>query len=716
MSESVHKQVKHPGVSLFFLSAVSLFVELLIIRWMSMDIRAFTIFKSFPLVTVYVGLGLGFASGNSNKFGRWFPVALLLFAIEMLLANAFGMGKLVFPSSSFDWQGVVQIYYLIPFMVIFALLLFVPLFLSLTIGSAMAAVFSALKPLTAYTVNLSGALLGSILFALFSFTAIAPWGFLILPAAIMLLVSSESRKGKSFGLLAVIAAVLVAVSACKPEAGAQVFWSPYQRLDLHAWKMLRKDGQEKPIISFDLKSNHSGYQSVMNLTPDDIQQGSIPSDIARLQNRWMLPYQLIPFKDALIVAAGMGGDVGQALYYGAQSIDAVDIDPVILRLGKDLNPLKPYDNPKVNVVCDDARHFVFQCQKKYDLVVFSHLDSHTVLGTSSAVRLDNYVYAKETVARALQLVKPNGLMVLSFWSTKSWFAERLFNTIKSAAGYAPVVLHTHIRTNHGFETDANTVFILGDSIKNGTFRLPESVKERFEQIEIPNTGERMLTDDWPYLYLENKPIDVTYLAVLIEMIAIVLLCSKGILLKPAPAVHWQLFFMGSAFMLMELQLISRLSLLFGSTWVTTSIVVNGILLMILFANGLVLKLRNFFAGKLPVLYGALLISLLISYLLPIGSLLADSGSVWLTYSAICLLTFLPVFFAAIIFAVSFDRVEDSTRALAFNILGAVPGTLCEYSSNYIGIKALLLIVMFFYAVSFVFALRSDRDSLAIGRD
>jgi hypothetical protein len=59
---------QRPAVELFILSFVSLFMELLIIRWMSGDINAFSIFKTFPLATCYVGLGVGCAMGNNKQF------------------------------------------------------------------------------------------------------------------------------------------------------------------------------------------------------------------------------------------------------------------------------------------------------------------------------------------------------------------------------------------------------------------------------------------------------------------------------------------------------------------------------------------------------------------------------------------------------------------------------------------------------------------------
>ena len=36
----------------------------------------------------------------------------------------------------------------------------------------------------------------------------------------------------------------------------------------------------------------------------------------------------------------------------------MEIDPTILRLGKALHPDHPFDDPRVTVINDDARHFL----------------------------------------------------------------------------------------------------------------------------------------------------------------------------------------------------------------------------------------------------------------------------------------------------------------------------------------------------------------------
>lgn len=66
-------------IELFLISAISLYFELLVIRWLSSEVRIFAYFKNMSLMASLFGLGLGLALSNSkHDFSRWFPAALLV--------------------------------------------------------------------------------------------------------------------------------------------------------------------------------------------------------------------------------------------------------------------------------------------------------------------------------------------------------------------------------------------------------------------------------------------------------------------------------------------------------------------------------------------------------------------------------------------------------------------------------------------------------------
>jgi predicted membrane-bound spermidine synthase len=111
-----------------------------------------------------------------------------------------------------------------------------------------------------------------------------------------------------------------------------------------------------------------------------------------------------------IMGSGSGNDVAAAIRMGAREIDAVEIDPVIAALGTAYHPEHPYQDERVWVHITDARTFIRNTEKHYDLLVIGLLDSHTVLSQASSVRLDSFVYTTQGFREALHLLKEDGII------------------------------------------------------------------------------------------------------------------------------------------------------------------------------------------------------------------------------------------------------------------------------------------------------------------
>lgn len=706
---------KRTTIELFLLSAVSLYLELLVIRWMSADIRAFTVFRTFPLVTCFVGLGVGFAMGKDMTF-RLAPWALLLFFGTMVGADWFGIGYLGFPTVSvFQWQNLVPtLNSLGLFMVLLVLLLCGPFALCVGIGSRLGVLFNQLSPLPAYCWNIAGAIAGSIAFALLSYLQWAPWQLALPAQAIMVYYAcSPMQRGPlriALGLAAVAAIPVLCLWPLPPREGGldamldrfqvaplrqcqvgatQTYWSPYQRIDVRTFRNNKTTGDE--FMGLELGVNRAFYQYFLS---DSLDPSRVPPQVATLladrTRQYGLPFKFHQAQDVLVVGAGTGQNVASAIAGGATSIDAVDIDPLILKIGKQYNPL--YSSPKVNVICDDARHFFGQTKKNYDLIIFTLLDSHAVTGQGSSVRVDGYVYTKQSIAQAIKLLKPDGVVVISFAAVADWVPGRLFATFREAAGYEPLVLHDDKAVYWG---RPDLIFVLGEKVKQGLLAVPEG----WTRVKVTvQPGARILTDDWPYLYIRTDVVDMPFYLVIAEVLLIAIFSGRRLLFTAGAPGSWQMFFLGAAFLLLELHAISYLSLVYGSTWLTSAIVINGILLMILMANMFVIK-QPWIRDKQPLVYGLLLASILVSYLVPAHQILDScpgAGGCLL----VTVITLAPMCMAGVLFAVAFSQVQNPARALAYNLFGAVVGGLLEYVSNYTGLKALELIALGLYIVSF----------------
>jgi hypothetical protein len=217
------------------------------------------------------------------------------------------------------------------------------------------------------------------------------------------------------------------------------------------------------------------------------------------------------------------------------------------------------------------------------------------------------------------------------------------------------------------------------------------------------------TDDWPYVYHRSHSIPRTYLTVSLVLLAISLVLVRGVL-KPREAATWQFFFLGAGFLLLETQMISRLALYFGTTWMVNCVALSAILLVLVLANWYVSRRnssgRNVSAAGLNRLapeYGLLIFFLLANYFFPWHQLPYAAATVGILLS---IAYAVPVFFAGVIFTQSFRRHVEKSGAMGANIVGAVGGGLAQNLSFIFGMKALLIFAALFYLAAAVFGIAS----------
>ena len=173
---------KRLRLELFLISFVSLYFELLIIRWLSGDVRFFTVFRTFPLIACFVGLGLGCALANPKVF-RMCGIAILATVVFEKILAVTGIRFQMFPSEGiYSWQdmGSINLPNIMLCTECVLLMLAGPFAAMTCIGAKLGELFNKFKPLTAYSIDVAGAIAGSIAFALVSFFGFHPWALIIL--------------------------------------------------------------------------------------------------------------------------------------------------------------------------------------------------------------------------------------------------------------------------------------------------------------------------------------------------------------------------------------------------------------------------------------------------------------------------------------------------------------------------------------------------------
>src|SRR5690606_10041405 len=127
------------------------------------------------------------------------------------------LGYLGFPSlANFQWQNLVGITddptvpYLVFFVLLIVVLLAGPFAMCAAIGSRLGVLFNEHKPIVAYSVNVGGALFGSILFPCLCALRFAPWQLLagaLVAFSICSFVFDKQKDWKNLVVAAVIAAI-----------------------------------------------------------------------------------------------------------------------------------------------------------------------------------------------------------------------------------------------------------------------------------------------------------------------------------------------------------------------------------------------------------------------------------------------------------------------------------------------------------------------------
>ena len=132
----------------------------------------------------------------------------------------------------------------------------------------------------------------------------------------------------------------------------------------------------------------------------------------------------------------------------------IEIDPVIIRVGRERHPDNPYADPRVRVINDDARSFLSRATDTYDLIVYGLLDSHTLLSHGSSVRLDSFVYTIEGLREARSRLKPDGMISLSFTVLSDALGRKIYLMLQEVFdGRGPLCLRSR---------GGNTTFLISN--------------------------------------------------------------------------------------------------------------------------------------------------------------------------------------------------------------------------------------------------------------
>jgi len=682
-------------------AGLSLILELAVIRWQGSVFELFALYKNLGLLACFAGLGLGYALAARDRLPLFASIPLLAWQMLVLIALRHGLPGPEVETNGYSWR--VQSLLATPFpeqrnmglAVAVSTAQFVATYAFLTVVFALSALafvpvgqlcgrLMARRPqLRAYALNLLGSLAGVVLLLAVSALWTPPLVWLAPLFALTLAFQAFDRRVLLAGAAAALAAAIVL--AWPVSFKWQRIYSPYQVIE---------HGPGERGLTVIRASGHY-YQKVHDLS-DEAQARS--DEQRRVAFYYEMPYRIhgTPGRVA-VLGAGTGNDVAAALRTGARRVDAIEIDPVILRLGTLYHPERPYDDERVRPIVNDARTYMRTTPETYDLIVYALLDSHTLLSHASSVRLESFVYTVEGIREARARLAEDGLLSLSFAVVTKEIGRKIYLMMTEAFdGHPPLSLRGAY--------DGSVIFL---QRKDGGVTLPPTlnldrrqgfwVMERFEDADV---RADVSTDDWPFLYIAQRVYPRSYLLMAAVVIGLTALLTRNFMAERPGFGHGVFFFLGAGFMLLETKAITELGLTFGNTWHVIGISISGILAMAFLATVAVSAWR---LRAVVVPFVLLLASLGLGWWVSRAGGFAPTAAGKLF--AVALLS-LPIFFSGILFARFLDTGVSIAGAMAANLLGAMVGGLLEYNAMYFGFRFLYGLAAALYACAFLLALRS----------
>src|SRR5215831_163704 len=471
------------GFELFLISFLILFLELASIRWFPAHALYLTFFTNVILLASFLGMSVGcLAASHRRNYLRWTPLVLV---VGMVAAHIVEITSGQFVQNGIDRPSPEVIFfgntyrmpdlfrYPVPVEVLGGFFFVVIALAFVGLGQELGRAFDRWpNRVQAYTINIAGSIVGIVLFGVCSWLHLSPfWWFAA--AAIVLayfyFVSPLHRVrvrtaviAPALGLLLLsivaLASYRVIYNDFQGQRESRQIWSPYNRIDFKPYDL-------------SLSVNLMFHQSMVSRN--------------HIYPAYALPHLLNrdagrpPFREVMIIGAGSGNDVSRALQWGATHIDAVEIDPAIYRLGTQYHPDHPYQDSRVEVHLDDGRNFLRASQRKYDLIIYALVDSLVLHSGYSNIRLESYLFTRQTFEDVNRHLKPDGTFVVYNYFRQGWLISRLQKSLDAVFGAGnPLVLtlpYQKVMEPDADTADKFTVFFAGNTValRNAFNQQPE---------------------------------------------------------------------------------------------------------------------------------------------------------------------------------------------------------------------------------------------------
>ncbi|MFN5317750.1 MAG: spermidine synthase [Bacteroidia bacterium] len=197
-------------------------------------------------------------------------------------------------------------------------------------------------------------------------------------------------------------------------------------------------------------------------------------------------------KGSQILVLGLGGGViARDAYRKGFSVDAVELDQRIIEVARKYFNLEP----EINVYCDDARHYLNSCTKKYDIILFDLFRGEETPA---------HVFTAESINKTKQILKPGGLVLINthgYYKNEIGKGTRsLYKTMRAMG------LLVKLFPTEKTESQSNMLFVGTNELRAFENKIPTSIHTNaIDEDALDLKNAQILTDRQPVLdHLNQK--------------------------------------------------------------------------------------------------------------------------------------------------------------------------------------------------------------------
>ena len=443
-------------VSVFLLSGCTLAYEILLMRLFSIIQWHHFAYMIIGLALLGYGVSGTVVSLLQQQARRYFygayVVSVLLFAAFSMLSFQLAQ-KIPFNAEVFMWDNQQLLY-----LTLLMLLLSVPFFFA---ASAICMAFIRFQESLSgiYAADLAGAAAGSLLIILLLFQfqpqhALVAISLLAILSAILVIPVLAPKTIRRMLLLVLTVALLAVLNTTYLKLDASPYKPLSQVMQIQGSEIVHVDSSPHGLLTV-VKNEQIPFRDApgLSLTASQaiLPQLSLFLDAgdAMAINRFPSDYQEMAYlanltsaaayvigkpRSALIVGAGGGTDLLQALYFDVQHIDALEINPQVVAVVDEVFgdfSGQLYSHEKVTVHNTEVRQHLGSGKQKYPLIQLSLVDSGTASGMNALN--ESYLYTTESIQLYLNHLTETGYLSLTRWvSLPPRDSLKLLNTAVTA--------------------------------------------------------------------------------------------------------------------------------------------------------------------------------------------------------------------------------------------------------------------------------------------